>query len=65
MSKISTEINMEDCKMQFTTTAGVRVCIMDTVCRHTTQAEKEAIDTEIIQIYNDIQARVAATAART
>ncbi len=60
MPKISTEINMADCKMQFVSTSGVRVYIMDTVCRFTSLAEKEAIDTSIVETYNSIIARNSA-----
>ena len=57
------EINMEDCVMTMTTEDGITVHILDTYCRNVTEEEVERIDTNIIRIYNQIMARVAAEEA--
>ena len=57
------EINMDDCVMTMTTSNGFTVHFMDTYCRDLTPERKEQIDTEIIRIYNEIQARLAVEAA--
>ncbi|MBR2366215.1 MAG: hypothetical protein IKC50_05230 [Oscillospiraceae bacterium] len=57
------EINMDDCAMTITTDDGITVHILDTYCRDLTPERKEAIDTEIIRIYNEIQARCAVETA--
>lgn len=55
------EIDMNDCRMEFVSSSGVRVCILDTFCRDTTPEQKQQIDTEIVRIYNNIMARCAAS----
>lgn len=60
---VAPEINMADCVRTIKTSNGFTVHFMDTYCRNRTQEEKEQIDTEIIRIYNQIQARCAAEAA--
>lgn len=58
--KAPMEINMDDCRMEFISSSGVRVCILDTFCKDFTPEKKEVVDAEIIRIYNNIMARCAA-----
>ena len=58
--KAPIEINMEDCKMEFVSSSGVKVFVLDTFCKDFTPEKKQAAGTEIVRIYNNIMARCAA-----
>lgn len=61
-SKTPITIDMADCKMDFVSSSGVRVCILDTFCKDFTPEKKQKADAEIIRIYNQIQVRCAIAA---
>ena len=59
-SKNPITIDMADCRMDFVSSGGVRVCILDTFCKDFTPEKKQKADAEITRIYNNIMRRVAA-----